>query len=85
MKVIIVYDVKAGRTKKFHDECQKYLTWIQNSVFEGEISPGKKSELEEKLKDLVEDNESIVIYSWKIGGCKRKIIGEAPDPQEVLL
>ena len=38
MYVIAVYDVSAERTVKMLKLCRKYLHWIQNSVFEGELS-----------------------------------------------
>jgi len=85
MRVILIYDVEAGRTQKFYKVCKQYLTWIQNSVFEGQLSPGKKSELEERIDDMVEDGESVVIYSWRGSNYERKIYGNAPDPDEVLL
>ncbi len=44
--------------------CRKYLNWIQNSVFEGEISEVKLKELSlraEKIMDL--ENDSLIIFS----------------------
>ena len=38
MYVILVYDVDQKRTAKMLKLCRRYLSWIQNSVFEGEIS-----------------------------------------------
>jgi len=38
MFVIMVYDVGAERLPKVLSIGRRYLTWIQNSVFEGEIS-----------------------------------------------
>jgi CRISPR-associated protein Cas2 len=46
MYVIAVYDVAAERTGKMLRLCRRYLHWVQNSVFEGEIT-------EVKLKELV--------------------------------
>jgi CRISPR-associated protein Cas2 len=85
MYVLIVYDVEARRTRKFHDECQEYLTWIQNSVFEGELSPGKLLELKENLAKMLRNGENIVIYTWKTSAYGRIILGNAPDPAQVIL
>lgn len=46
MYVILVYDIGEKRVGKMLRLCRKYLNWIQNSVFEGEIS-------EVRLKELI--------------------------------
>ena len=38
MFVIMVYDVGKKRVAKVLKKSRKYLHWVQNSVFEGEIS-----------------------------------------------
>ncbi|HMX39907.1 MAG TPA: CRISPR-associated endonuclease Cas2, partial [Saprospiraceae bacterium] len=38
MYVIAVYDVGEKRVGKMLKLCRRYLNWIQNSVFEGELS-----------------------------------------------
>ena len=48
MYVILVYDMEEKRVGKMLKLCRKYLNWIQNSVFEGEITEVKLKEL--KLK-----------------------------------
>ena len=40
MYVLIAYDVDAKRVAKVHKVLKKYLTWTQNSLFEGEITEG---------------------------------------------
>ena len=45
MYVILVYDVGEKRVGKMLKLCRRYLNWIQNSVFEGEISEVKLKEL----------------------------------------
>lgn len=45
MYVILVYDIGEKRVNKMLKLCRKYLNWIQNSVFEGEISEVKLREL----------------------------------------
>ncbi len=64
MYVILVYDCGEKRVGKMLKLCRKYLNWIQNSVFEGEISEVKLKELSlraEKIMDL--DNDSLIIFS----------------------
>lgn len=45
MYVILVYDCGEKRVAKMLKLCRKYLNWIQNSVFEGEITEVKLKEL----------------------------------------
>ena len=64
MYVILVYDCGEKRVGKMLKLCRKYLNWIQNSVFEGEISEVKLKELSlraEKIMDL--ENDSLIIFS----------------------
>jgi CRISPR-associated protein Cas2 len=51
---------RVGRMLKL---CRKYLHWIQNSVFEGEISEVKLEELKHKAKLLMhEEIDSLIIF-----------------------
>jgi CRISPR-associated protein Cas2 len=43
--------------------CRKYLNWIQNSVFEGEITEVKLRELILKAREFIDDEtDSIIIF-----------------------
>jgi len=66
MFVLLFYDVKEKRVAKALKTCRKYLTWVQNSVFEGELSPAVLEKLRSELKKrLNEDEDSIIIYTWR--------------------
>lgn len=63
MYVIIVYDCGEKRVGKMLKLCRQYLHWIQNSVFEGEISEVKLKELILKAQAIMNKNEdSIIIF-----------------------
>jgi len=63
MYVILVYDIGEKRVGKMLKLCRKYLNWIQNSVFEGEISEVKLEELKIKAKSLMkEDTDSLILF-----------------------
>lgn len=47
----IVYDVQAARMPKFLKYLRRYLTHVQNSVFEGELTQGKLEEVKSELGD----------------------------------
>ncbi len=43
--------------------CRKYLNWIQNSVFEGEITEVKLKEMIQLArKIMLEDQDSLIIF-----------------------
>ena len=63
MYIILVYDVKQQRVGRMLKLCRRYLHWIQNSVFEGEISEVKLAELLGKARTLLdEDEDSVILF-----------------------
>lgn len=43
---------------------RRYLNWIQNSAFEGELTEGLLEELRLKLRDAIDTNhDSIIFYT----------------------
>ena len=65
MFVIMVYDVNVKRVAKVLKVSRRYLSWVQNSVFEGDITPGKLNALKGELNKIIDDAEdSILFYTW---------------------
>jgi CRISPR-associated protein Cas2 len=63
MYVILVYDVGEKRVGKMLKLCRKYLHWIQNSVFEGEITEVKLKELYQAAKLIMDtDTDSVIVF-----------------------
>ena len=63
MYVILVYDMGEKRVGKMLKHCRKYLNWIQNSVFEGEITEVKLKEMVLDAKKIMnEDEDSLIIF-----------------------
>lgn len=63
MYVILVYDIEEKRVGKMLKLCRQYLNWIQNSVFEGEITGVKLKELIHRSKQIMEeDKDSLIIF-----------------------
>lgn len=63
MYIILVYDIGEKRVGKMLKLCRQYLNWIQNSVFEGEITDVKLKELIMKAKQIMElDEDSVIIF-----------------------
>jgi CRISPR-associated protein Cas2 len=62
--VVIVYDICIERLDSVRHILKRYLTWIQNSAFEGEITLGKLEEIHMLLSSVIdEEKDSIVVYS----------------------
>lgn len=67
MYIILVYDIREKRVGKMLKLCRKYLNWIQNSVFEGEITTAKLKELKMGIKKIMEvDEDSVIIFSNRL-------------------
>ena len=65
MFVIMVYDVNSRRVAKVLKTSRRYLQRVQNSVFEGEITPGRLTALKDELGAIINENEdSILFYVW---------------------
>lgn len=64
MHVIVVYDVGVERIDTVRHILKKYLTWIQNSAFEGEITMGKLEEVRILVSNVIDkEKDSVVVYS----------------------
>jgi len=75
--VIVVYDVNVNRVDRVKKFLRKYLYWVQNSVFEGEISEADMEEVKIGLKEIIDKNEDmVVIYRFRSEkAVKKEIMG----------
>lgn len=63
MYIILVYDIGEKRVGKMLKLCRKYVNWIQNSVFEGEISEVKLKELKIRAsRIMLKEYDSLIIF-----------------------
>ncbi|WP_175059593.1 CRISPR-associated endonuclease Cas2 [Thermococcus sp. 2319x1] len=85
MYVIVVYDVAVERVNKIKKFLRQYLHWVQNSVFEGEVTMAEFERIKAGLKDIVDENEdSVVIYKLR-SMPKRETIGVEKNPIEDII
>ena len=87
MYVVIVYDIGVERVDRVRGYLKQYLDWIQNSVFEGELTKSKLKEVEMGLKKLVKPEvDSIIIYISKDEKyLEKRFIGEPKvEPTNIL-
>ena len=67
MYIILVYDIASvnrgdKRVGKMLKHCRKYLNWIQNSVFEGEITDVKLKEMLYVARKIMDEKTDSIIF-----------------------
>ena len=84
MYVIIVYDVEQKRVAKICQFLRRYLNWVQNSVFEGELTPARFKELKMGIKTRIKkDQDSILFYAMSDESfVKRECMGVEKNPTD---
>ena len=87
MYVIWVYDFGEKRVAKMLKLCRKYLNWVQNSVFEGEITEFQLKQLEASAKKFMDpDIDSIIVFSSRSQMfMDKRIIGAERNPIDNFL
>lgn len=87
MFVIMVYDIGVKRVQKVLKISRKYLYWVQNSVFEGEISDANFVKLKVELKKKIDENyDSILFYTFRTTKYSaRENIGIVKGGQDLFL
>lgn len=71
MYIVLVYDISKtenGQKRWSHifKICKKYLSHIQNSVFEGEISESQLLKLKMELNKIIrEDRDSLIVFKCR--------------------
>ncbi|HQO06401.1 MAG TPA: CRISPR-associated endonuclease Cas2, partial [Fervidobacterium sp.] len=62
MYVIMAYDVNEKRVVKVLKKARQYLTWVQNSLLEGEITTSKLEILKQEIKKIIDEEEDSVTW-----------------------
>ena len=77
MFIIVTYDVETERVNKVRKILRKHLCWVQNSVFEGELTVSQLANLKLELKRIIKDGDSIYFYKVEFPkALKKEILGE---------
>lgn len=87
MYIILVYDIGQKRVGKMLKLCRQYLNWIQNSVFEGEISEVKLKELQQKAKKIMDiEQDSLIIFkSRNEKWLEKEVVGKEKNELDTFL
>ena len=66
MFVIIVYDMGVERVTKLCQYLRRSMDWVQNSVFEGELTDAEYKRIQHDVKELMEaDVDSVRFYRFR--------------------
>ncbi len=63
--VIAVYDVGQKRVGKMLKLFRRYLTWVQNSVFEGELTAAQIKQLQQEAEALMDERDGVIFYQLR--------------------
>ena len=77
MYVIVVYDIEVKRVQKVSKCLRKWLNWVQNSVFEGEVTPATLRQIKVELAQIIDAREDSVLF-YQISAAtkwRREIMG----------
>lgn len=87
MYVILVYDIGEKRVGKMLKLCRRYLNWIQNSVFEGEITSVKLKELQVEAKKIMKmaDDSIIIFKSRQERWLEKEVMGREKNELDIFL
>ncbi|WP_322785467.1 CRISPR-associated endonuclease Cas2 [Thermoanaerobacter thermocopriae] len=85
--VIVTYDINEKRVNKVRKILKKYFTWVQNSVFEGEITFGKLEKCKRELLSVIKrDEDSVYFYEMEFKiVCNKKILGQEKNYDSIIL
>jgi len=87
MYIILAYDINEKRVASVLKIARKYLTWVQNSLLEGEITYAKFERLKSELKKIInEEEDSIIFYKLRTTRyCTREAMGKEKGKEEKFI
>lgn len=87
MYVIIVYDINVDRVNKVKSFLRMYLHWIQNSVFEGEVTESEFELIYDGLMGIIDEEvDSVIIYKLRMEELlNREVLGIEKSPISEIL
>jgi len=85
--VIVTYDINEKRVNKVRKILKKYFTWVQNSVFEDEITFGKLEKCKRELLSVIKrDEDSVYFYEMEFKiVCNKKVLGQEKNYDSIIL
>ncbi len=62
MYVILVYDVQVNRVAKVLKIARRYLSWVQNSVLEGDLTRAQFRRLKAEIRQVIDEEQDRVLF-----------------------
>lgn len=86
MYIICTYNVVEKRCAKVMKLLRRYLFHVQNSVFEGELTPAKFNALKSNLDKIIEPSDSILFYfTYENKKIKKDYLGKQPKQSNIII
>ncbi|HIC95456.1 TPA: CRISPR-associated endonuclease Cas2 [Candidatus Bipolaricaulota bacterium] len=87
MFVIMAYDVNVARVNRVLKIGRRYLSWVQNSLLEGELTKAQLARLKADVKKVIDEEEdSIVFYLLRRRQyMERELLGQDKGGQSLVL
>ena len=87
MYVIVVYDIGVERVSKVCKKLRRRLTWVQNSVFEGEISEADFKRIQAELSEVINGScDSVLFYCINNPkGWEKRVMGQERGTTDTFL
>lgn len=87
MYVIMVYDVSVQRVTKVLHIGRRYLTWVQNSVLEGELTQAKFRRLKAEIRQAIDQEEdSVLFYVFRSAkNMRRETLGVTKNAPDIFI
>jgi CRISPR-associated protein Cas2 len=63
--IIAVYDVNQKRVGKMLKLFRRYLTWVQNSVFEGDLTTAQAKQLQQEAETIMDEHDGVIFYQLR--------------------
>ncbi|AIF69977.1 CRISPR-associated protein Cas2 [Palaeococcus pacificus DY20341] len=80
-----MYDINVSRVNRVKKFLRQHLHWVQNSVFEGEVTLAEFERIKAGILDLIdEDEDSVIIYKLR-SKPKRETFGVEKNPIEDII
>ncbi|GAB6282820.1 MAG: CRISPR-associated endonuclease Cas2 [Ignavibacterium sp.] len=87
MYLIIVYDAEPKRGIKLLKYLRQNLIWVQNSVFEGEVTDSGFARIKSEIKKIInEKKDSVIIYTFdSINYTSREVLGNEKNTTDTFI
>ena len=87
MYVLVVYDIGVGRVARVCKKLRRRLTWVQNSVFEGEITEAEFKRIQADLSEVIDGTyDSVLFYCIQNPkGWEKRVMGQERGTTDTIL